>query len=106
MAGVQVPLSYLLRCERKELSKVCAINPGVEHYGCLVDLLGRARMLEEAKKVAREMSMKLDSYVLGALLNACGVELGKETVGSMMDQSLDHGGVHVLLSNIYASANQ
>ncbi|XP_010277322.1 PREDICTED: pentatricopeptide repeat-containing protein At5g66520-like [Nelumbo nucifera] len=92
------------------MTEVYAINPGVEHYGCLVDLLGRAGMLEEAKKVVTEMPMEPDSYVLGALLNACrvhgNVELGKETVGSLMDRSLDHGGVHVLLSNIYASANQ
>ncbi|KAK1575267.1 hypothetical protein Q3G72_003964 [Acer saccharum] len=34
------------------------------------------------------------------------VELGKETVESLVERSLDHGGVHVLLSNMYASANQ
>ncbi|PQM35571.1 pentatricopeptide repeat-containing protein [Prunus yedoensis var. nudiflora] len=73
------------------------IQPGIQHYGCLVDLLGRAGMLEEAKKVVREMPMEPDSYVLGALLNACRVH---------GDVELDHSGVHVLLSNIYASANQ
>lgn len=86
------------------------IQPGIQHYGCLVDLLGRAGMLEEAKKVVREMPMEPDSYVLGALLNACrvhgDVELGKEMVERLSGKSLDHSGVHVLLSNIYASANQ
>jgi hypothetical protein len=56
------------------------------------------------------MPMEPDSYVLGALLNACrvrgDVELGKETVERLVQQSLDHGGVHVLLSNMYASANK
>ncbi|XP_057971460.1 pentatricopeptide repeat-containing protein At5g66520-like [Malania oleifera] len=92
------------------MSNVYGIDPGVQHYGCLVDLLGRSGMLEEAKKVVREMPMEPDSYVLGALLNACrdngDVKLGKETVESFIQRSLDHGGVHVLLSNIYASANQ
>ncbi|KAL5745340.1 hypothetical protein ACOSP7_026486 [Xanthoceras sorbifolium] len=92
------------------MSDVYGIEPGVQHYGCLVDLLGRAGMLEEAKKVVREMPMEPDSYVLGALLNACrvhgDVELGKETGQSLVERSLDHGGVHVLLSNMYASANQ
>ncbi|KAK3200149.1 hypothetical protein Dsin_023564 [Dipteronia sinensis] len=92
------------------MSEMYEIEPGVQHYGCLVDLLGRAGMLEEAKKVVREMPMEPDSYVLGALLNACrvhgDVELGKETVESLVERSLDHGGVHVLLSNMYASANQ
>lgn len=86
------------------------IQPGVQHYGCLVDLLGRAGMLEEAKKVVTEMPIEPDSYVLGALLNACRVhgdiELGKEMVEHLTGQRLDHSGVHVLLSNMYASENQ
>ncbi|XP_052198063.1 pentatricopeptide repeat-containing protein At5g66520-like [Diospyros lotus] len=94
----------------ESMRKVYGIDPGVEHYGCLVDLLGRAGMLEQAKNVVREMPMEPDSYVLGALLNACRVrgdlELGREVVDGLVKRNLDHGGVHVLLSNIYASANK
>ncbi|KAG5534420.1 hypothetical protein RHGRI_022520 [Rhododendron griersonianum] len=94
----------------ESMSSVYGIEPGVQHYGCLVDLLGRVGMLEQAKKVVREMPMEPDSYVLGALLNACSVhgdvKLGEEMVDGLVERSLDHGGVHVLLSNIYASANQ
>ncbi|PIA37743.1 hypothetical protein AQUCO_03000343v1 [Aquilegia coerulea] len=91
----------------ESMSRVYGIEPQIQHYGCLVDLLGRAGMLEEATRIVREMPLEPDSYVLGALLNACkmhgDVELGKETVESLMQRSLDHGGVHVLLSNMYAS---
>lgn len=94
----------------KSMTNIYGIEPVVQHYGCLVDLLGRAGMLEDAKRVVREMPLEPDSYVLGALLNACrvhgDVELGKETVECLAERSLDHGGVHVLLSNMYASANQ
>uniref|UniRef100_A0A5B7B7L1 Pentatricopeptide repeat-containing protein n=1 Tax=Davidia involucrata TaxID=16924 RepID=A0A5B7B7L1_DAVIN len=94
----------------ESMNNLYGIEPGVEHYGCLVDLLGRAGMLEEAKKVVTEMPTEPDYYVLGALLNACrvhgNVDLGKETVEGLVERSLDHSGVHVLLSNIYASANQ
>ncbi|WOL13378.1 hypothetical protein Cni_G22148 [Canna indica] len=82
------------------------MQPGVEHYGCLVDLLGRAGLIEDAEKVVREMPMKPDSYVLGALLNACAMygkaELGKEAVESIKNLGLDHSGVHVMISNLYA----
>lgn len=51
-----------------------------------------------------------DSYVLGALLNACrdfdNVELGEEIVKQLIKQGLDYSGVHTLLSNIYASAKK
>ncbi|GAV69551.1 PPR domain-containing protein/PPR_1 domain-containing protein/PPR_2 domain-containing protein [Cephalotus follicularis] len=94
----------------KNMREVHGIEPGVQHYGCLVDLLGRAGMLEEAKKVVRDMPMEPDSYVLGALLNACrvhgNVDLSEETVENLVERCIDHGGVHVLLSNIYASSKQ
>ncbi|KAF6160753.1 hypothetical protein GIB67_035954 [Kingdonia uniflora] len=92
------------------MDKVYGIEPRVKHYACLVDLLGRAGMLEDAKIVVREMPFEPDSCVLGALVNAGrmhgDVELGREMVESLAERSLDHSGVHVLLSNMYASANQ
>lgn len=94
----------------ESMSDVYGIKPGVEHYGCLVDLLGGVGMLEQAKKVVTKMPMEPDSYVLGALLNACrvhgDVELGVEMVEGLVERGLDRSGVHVLLSNIYASVNQ
>ncbi|KAI3462266.1 hypothetical protein Pfo_018929 [Paulownia fortunei] len=89
---------------------VYGIVPGPKHYGCLVDLLGRAGLLEQAGKVVRRMPMEPDSYVLGALLNACrvhgNINLGKIMVDGLTERSLGHSGVHVLLSNIYASVNK
>nr|XP_043634849.1 pentatricopeptide repeat-containing protein At5g66520-like [Erigeron canadensis] len=94
----------------ESMTDVYGIEPRVQHYGCLVDLLGGVGMLEQAKKVVTEMPMEPDSYVLGALLNACrvhgNVELGVEMVEGLEEKGLDRSGVHVLLSNIYASVNQ
>ncbi|XP_060672311.1 pentatricopeptide repeat-containing protein At5g66520-like [Ziziphus jujuba] len=94
----------------ESMSTVYGIEPGLQHYGCLVDLLGRVGMLEEAKKVVSQMPMEPDSYVLGALLNACrdhgDVKFGQEMADRLAEQGLDHSGVHVLLSNIYASADR
>ncbi|CAO2040063.1 unnamed protein product [Urochloa humidicola] len=86
------------------------MRPGVEHYGCLVDVLGRAGMVAEALGVVRSMPMRPDSYVLGALLNACAargdVEVGKQVVEWLAEQGLDHSGVHVQLSNMYAAGSE
>ncbi|XP_062220887.1 pentatricopeptide repeat-containing protein At5g66520-like [Phragmites australis] len=88
------------------MAAVYGIEPGVEHYGCLVDVLSRAGRLAEALDVVRAMRMRPDSYVLGALLNACtahgDVELGKRVVEWLAELGLDHSGVHVQLSNMYA----
>ena len=92
------------------MSQVYGIEPGVEHYGCLIDLLGRAGLLAEAAAMVKEMPMEPDTFVLGALLNACRVhgyvELARETVERLEKLGLDHSGVYVQLSNLYASANR
>ena len=94
----------------ESMSNRYVIEPQIQHYGCLVDLLGRAGKIEEAKQVVREMPLQPDSYTLGALLDACrvhgDVQLGEEMVDSLVQRCLDHGGVHVLLSNMYASADK
>ncbi|KAG0535633.1 hypothetical protein BDA96_04G382300 [Sorghum bicolor] len=90
----------------RSMAAVHGMEPGVEHYGCLVDVLGRAGLLAEAMETVRSMTMRPDAYVLGALLNACAahgdVEAGEQVVRWLAELGLDHSGVHVQLSNMYA----
>ncbi|KAK6243986.1 hypothetical protein QUC31_010395 [Theobroma cacao] len=46
------------------------IEPRLEHYGCVVDLLGRAGKLAEAEKFVLEMPVKPNAPIWGALLGA------------------------------------
>ncbi|KAL2338884.1 hypothetical protein Fmac_013330 [Flemingia macrophylla] len=86
---------------------VHGIEPGMEHYGCLVDLLARAGRLEEAKKVVDEMPTSPDASVLGALLGACRIhgnfELGEEVGMRVIELDPGNSGRYVMLGNIYAS---
>ncbi|XP_010278710.2 PREDICTED: pentatricopeptide repeat-containing protein At1g08070, chloroplastic-like [Nelumbo nucifera] len=86
------------------------LSPKVEHYACMVDLLGRAGYLNEAMELIKGMVVPPDSIIWGALLSACrihrDVELASE-VGEMMLSSKDpYLGFCILLSNIYASAGK
>ncbi|KAK7829310.1 pentatricopeptide repeat-containing protein [Quercus suber] len=47
------------------------IRPSIEHYGCMVDLLGRAGQLLEAEKFIMLMPEEPNSIIWGALLSAC-----------------------------------
>lgn len=47
------------------------IEPQLEHYGCLVDLLGRAGEVEKAYKFIQEMKVAPDHIMWGSLLSAC-----------------------------------
>ncbi|XP_031738844.1 pentatricopeptide repeat-containing protein At5g66520 isoform X2 [Cucumis sativus] len=83
------------------------IQPNVKHYGCMVDLLGRAGKLQEAEELLNRMPMTPDVATWGALLGACkkhgDSEMGRRVGRKLIELQPDHDGFHVLLSNIYAS---
>ncbi|XP_031278205.1 pentatricopeptide repeat-containing protein At4g14850-like [Pistacia vera] len=86
------------------------IEPGAEHYACMVDLLGRAGMVERAYEFIKEMPMRPTISVWGALLNACRVygkpELGKIAADNLFELDPKDSGNHVLLSNMFAAAGR
>lgn len=86
------------------------IEPTVQHYTCMVDLLGHSGRLEEANNLIKQMSVKPDSGVWGALLNSCkihgNVELGEQALERLIDLEPNDAGNYVLLSNIYAQAGK
>ncbi|KAJ4729460.1 Pentatricopeptide repeat-containing protein [Melia azedarach] len=53
------------------MKRVYGIEPKIEHYGCMVDLLGRGGKVLEAEQLAKQMVWKPDAVMLGALLAAC-----------------------------------
>lgn len=92
------------------MTQVYGIEPRMEHYGCMVDLLGRAGRLKEARKVIEEMPMSPDAGILGALLGACkihgNIEVGEEIGRRVIELDPYNSGRYVLLANIYASAGR
>ncbi|XP_073125350.1 pentatricopeptide repeat-containing protein At5g66520-like isoform X2 [Henckelia pumila] len=92
------------------MTEMYGISPRMEHYGCFVDLLGRAGLLEESRKVIHDMPMKADASVLGALLGACrihgNVVMGDDIGRDVIDLEPDNSGRYVLLANLYAKAGR
>ncbi|KVI11306.1 pentatricopeptide repeat-containing protein At3g12770-like [Cynara cardunculus var. scolymus] len=90
------------------------IQPTMEHWTCIIDMLGRANGLEEAYDVIRSGTYQnsskcvpLDSIaVWGALLSACrtnmNMKLG-ELAGQKLSKMESHCLYHSLLSNLYSS---
>ncbi|XP_058115521.1 pentatricopeptide repeat-containing protein At5g66520-like [Magnolia sinica] len=84
------------------------IEPKIEHYGCLVDLLGRAGQLEKAYDFVKSMPVDPDIIIWRSLLSACRihgyVDLGEQIIDhiAQLDPS-SYGGGYALLSNLYAS---
>ncbi|PSS07526.1 Pentatricopeptide repeat-containing protein [Actinidia chinensis var. chinensis] len=86
------------------------IEPNVAHYGCMVDLLGRAGHLREAYELIKNMPMKPNSMVWGALLGACrvhkNVEMAEMAAKQLLQLEPENSAVYVLLCNIYAVCNR
>ncbi|KAK8537185.1 hypothetical protein V6N13_042133 [Hibiscus sabdariffa] len=86
------------------------IAPRMEHYACMVDLLGRSGSLREAIDFINMMPCTPDALVWRTFLGACRVhrdkELGEHAAKMILQQDPHDTASHILLSNLYASAGQ
>ncbi|KAJ6799369.1 putative pentatricopeptide repeat-containing protein [Iris pallida] len=86
------------------------LTPAMEHYSCMVDLLGRAGLLKEATALVEGMQMRPNACVWGALLNACrlhgNVVLAEDCATSILGLEGEITGNYMLLSNIYAASGK
>ncbi|ESQ42393.1 hypothetical protein EUTSA_v10013206mg [Eutrema salsugineum] len=84
------------------------IDPRLEHYACMVDLLGRAGKLVEAYEMIKAMPMEPDLFAWGALLGACrnhgNMELAKIAAERLAELEPENSGNGLLLSSLYANA--
>ncbi|KAL0367377.1 UNVERIFIED_CONTAM: Pentatricopeptide repeat-containing protein [Sesamum radiatum] len=82
------------------------ITPRIEHYGCMVDLYGRANRLADALELVESMAMAPNVVIWGSLMAACRIhgefELGEFAAKRLLELDPDHDGAHIFLSNIYA----
>ncbi|XP_078438045.1 pentatricopeptide repeat-containing protein At5g66520-like [Wolffia australiana] len=82
------------------------IEPELDHYACMVDLLGRGGRLKEAEEFVSAMPLEPDNVVWGALLNACRIhgnaELGRKVGEFLIESDGNNEGRYVSLSNIFA----
>eukprot|EP01018_Ginkgo_biloba_P026215 Gb_36775 [translate_table: standard] len=92
------------------MSRDYHITPAIEHYCCMVDLLGRAGHLDEARDFINKMPIKPESAVWGSLLAACRVynnmELGEYVAEHLFELDPQNAAHYVLLSSIYAAAGK
>ncbi|KAK7280118.1 hypothetical protein RJT34_25180 [Clitoria ternatea] len=86
------------------------IEPGSEHYACVVDLLGRSGLVDRAYEFIQKMPIHPTISVWGALLGACRMhgktKLGKIAAEKLFELDPDDSGNHVVLSNLLASAGR
>ena len=82
------------------------LQPDSEHFGIMVDLLGRIGQLGKAMDIINCMPIPPGPHVWGALLGACrihhNIEMGEVAAKNLFWLDPSHAGYYILLSNIYA----
>jgi pentatricopeptide repeat protein len=85
------------------------IMPQMRHYGCMVDMYGRAGLFDEAVAFLNGMPVEAEGPIWGALLQACKIHGNEEMSEWIREQIRDKNvgvGTLALLSNIYASSER
>ncbi|CAN6450383.1 unnamed protein product [Victoria cruziana] len=84
------------------------LTPSQDHYSCIIDLLGRAGNLQEARRFIKGMPSEAGSHIWWSLLSACrghgDVRLGEIAGKYLLEFEPNNPAVYVLLSNVHASA--
>ena len=94
--------------------EVYGVEAGVEHYGCLVDLLGRAGKLKEAYDIVKSMPEEPNEVIWGSLLGACNVHGDAEMSRLVSDEihrlhsarTSSNDAEYIMLSNIMAASER
>ncbi|MQM00953.1 hypothetical protein Taro_033701 [Colocasia esculenta] len=89
------------------LMREYAIKPNIKHFGCMVDMLGRAGLLDEAFEFMEGMGIQPNPIVWRTLLGACrlhgNVQLAEHANKQLLRMNRDDSGDYILLSNTYAA---
>ncbi|KAI4346267.1 hypothetical protein L6164_013333 [Bauhinia variegata] len=82
------------------------IEPKLEHYACVIDMLSRAGRLNEALEFVNELPEKPDAGIWSSLLSSCrsygDLGVGENVSRKLLELGPDKAENYVLLSNFYA----
>lgn len=85
-------------------------EPTLEHYGCMVDLLGRAGLVNEAFEFVEKMPIQPNVVIWRTLLGACvnrkNIDLAENVKQRIYELEPNHDGDYVLLSNAYGGVGK
>ncbi|KAL7591688.1 hypothetical protein Lser_V15G32474 [Lactuca serriola] len=90
--------NYLLKYKFKKVK--------LEHYACMVDILGRSGRLHEAEELIKNMPMEPNKSIWLSLLSGCkmhsNLKMAERVTQTIFNMDQDCSAAYTLLSNLYA----
>jgi hypothetical protein len=82
----------------------------LEHFACMVDILGRSKGPQEALKFISIMPFEADAVIWKTLLSICkicqDIEVAELVASNVLRLDPDDSSVYILLSNVYAESGK
>ncbi|XP_058196376.1 pentatricopeptide repeat-containing protein At3g24000, mitochondrial-like [Rhododendron vialii] len=94
----------------KMMTSEYALEPAMEQYSCMVDLMARSGLFNDSLEFMKKMPFEPNAAVWGSLLGACrihcNVEIAEYAAGKIFELEPLCSGNYILLANIYATAGR
>ncbi|XVE81933.1 hypothetical protein DITRI_Ditri15bG0106200 [Diplodiscus trichospermus] len=95
------------------MKRKCSLEPTTEHYTCIVDLLGRFGLLDEAISFLNQMradGIEVPASVWGALFGACrihnNIRVGVIAAERVLEIQPHNSGIYLILAEMYLSCGR
>ncbi|KAF7833088.1 putative pentatricopeptide repeat-containing protein [Senna tora] len=96
----------------KSMSEVYGLAPRIEHFSCMIDLLGRAGDINKIDDLINTMPMDPNVLIWRTVLGACcrthgrNSELGQRAAKMLIEMEPQNAVNYVLLSNMHAAGGK
>ncbi|KAA8520509.1 hypothetical protein F0562_014765 [Nyssa sinensis] len=88
------------------MRRVHKLEPKLQHYGCMVDILGRAGHIKSARNFIEKMPIEPNDVIWRTLLSACknyeNFDIGEPVANHLIGLDSCNSSSYVLMSNMYA----
>lgn len=92
------------------ISKHHALIPSLDHYACMINLLGRSGCIREAVDLIKTMPHEPNSLIWSTLLSVCArkgdIEHGEMAAKRLFELEPLNAGPYIMLSNMYATCGR
>ncbi|CAN1175984.1 Putative pentatricopeptide repeat-containing protein At1g77010, mitochondrial [Linum perenne] len=93
-----------------EMKQRYHIEPGIEHYSCMIDLFARAGRIEEAMDLIDHMPFKADATMWSSVLRGCvahgDAKLGEKVAERIIELDPENASAYIQLSGMFADSGK
>ncbi|GLT56276.1 hypothetical protein SLA2020_293280 [Shorea laevis] len=92
------------------INKVHAVTPSLDHFACMINLLGQSGDMDKAVDLIKTMPQEPDAFIWSTLLSVCArkgdIKHGEMAARFLFDLQPLNAGPYIMLSNMFAACGR